>query len=270
MVSNELQLLDAKSRCDSELNAFLEELPTTLSNTELTYEVVQNVALLQEAVKLMISLSIEDIKNGKYMEVINKVQKLQLFFVKSRLPHVHLITKPLLIISRVSRLAEHLINQPDKDDIDLEDDDYVEAVESGQIHLPARTLDTSHEGIAAPSAPALDKATPPRDGKKIGLQFVNFLVDKVKKWKTRSAKTSPANSAPSSLNPTPISTPPAPSALQDDSLWLLCRVCEERVRSDLLEEHSRNCVAESQAELLITECDERINKVRTTSPLPVF
>ena len=42
---------------------------------------------------------------------------------------------------------------------------------------------------------------------------------------------------------------------------LLCRICEELVSSELIEEHSKTCAINTKKGMRAIHCDDKINKV---------
>ncbi|KAL0210755.1 hypothetical protein P9112_009053 [Eukaryota sp. TZLM1-RC] len=76
-----------------------------------------------------------------------------------------------------------------------------------------------------------------------------------------SARSSPlrTSSAPIPINKLAESLEPSPP--QDDAIEVLCRICEDYVPLCHLEDHSRYCSVVSRADMRISSCDERLDKI---------
>jgi hypothetical protein len=109
----EEMLKNVKKQCDSELQQFLEILAAqkpqqTQSYSEKAEEYVDTLNKIKFFAKKMTDLTIGEIVEGKCKDIVNEVQQLQQQCFLKKLAWRETVTKLLLIISRVSRLVEHL------------------------------------------------------------------------------------------------------------------------------------------------------------------
>ncbi|KAL0240806.1 hypothetical protein GEMRC1_006042 [Eukaryota sp. GEM-RC1] len=86
--------------------------------------------------------------------------------------------------------------------------------------------------------------------------------------RSSSFHTSPLRSSSSSALPVPVSRSSSfhdfsPELLQvpEPDMEVLCRICEDYVPISLLEDHSRYCSVVTRADMRISSCDERLDKI---------
>lgn len=281
-----LNLAKAKHKCDTDLTAFLECLhpaqpgelnePSEPSRHGGPIYSIQSGATqqdslqpLQEMTKEMISLSTSDAANflAHCQRIIDRARKFQHTWLKEKekLSQVPLITKFLLIVSRVSRLAEHMESVGKKNRLPSSSSELLPPRDNLiSSSLPAFTLPPQPlSPLIAAISPAPTATAPPDisaqavgagsddpDRPKVGIQvsaFVSYVVSKIRNWKTQQQ-----DGADSVL--------PSDGAKQDSPM-LMCRICEEMVPSNELEEHSKDCEEQSEADMSIITCDCKLEKI---------
>jgi len=109
----EEMLKAVKEQCDLELEQFLEilssQLPTqSQSHSERAEQYAETLQKIRHYADRMQNMTIDEIVNGKCKELVNQVQQLQQTSFTKKWMWRENVTKLLLIISRVSRLVEHL------------------------------------------------------------------------------------------------------------------------------------------------------------------
>eukprot|EP01112_Ceratiomyxa_fruticulosa_P007609 TRINITY_DN1976_c0_g2_i3.p1 TRINITY_DN1976_c0_g2~~TRINITY_DN1976_c0_g2_i3.p1 ORF type:complete len:1074 (-),score=203.93 TRINITY_DN1976_c0_g2_i3:294-3515(-) len=194
--SSSTLLHETKSKCDVELKKFLGFIANQLSEQEpMTREnYYKPLQPLVNYAKEMISLSVEEIRGGKCKEIVTNI----ILYYKNdgalEFYDKQLVTKLLLIISRVSRLVEHLELEEGKAEgqgvlngatLDDEEDLILDNGDEDNL-LPMQLGGSSRSGSSGSSAISPrrsgDVGTPPTSVKKIK-GIIAFLVAKVKKWK---------------------------------------------------------------------------------------
>eukprot|EP01114_Cavostelium_apophysatum_P017666 TRINITY_DN5304_c0_g1_i3.p1 TRINITY_DN5304_c0_g1~~TRINITY_DN5304_c0_g1_i3.p1 ORF type:complete len:1047 (+),score=344.11 TRINITY_DN5304_c0_g1_i3:221-3361(+) len=316
-------LKNAKIQCDTELRSFLSIMstqltsPTSAQPAEHQQEYQDILGKMTKLSGDMMSLSLDDIKSGQSKKIVESIQKLQQQCFRKKLPWKEKVTKLLLIVSRVSRLSEHLnfVMEREKeippgfpmirqvtskqqllfpplqpssstDSMPIITPDEPLAVKeqkSNIIEEPTRPVDREDQR-SAPVVPPLKLSIDHREeikegeesedkvilrdwvktglkdsspeGKEKSESTLGILWEKVKRWslggkrKSYEDLHSPAKSSEEDLQDLTKSMPTE----------LICRICEELVSIDKLEEHSKECAANSKIEMKAMFCDDKIAK----------
>eukprot|EP01113_Clastostelium_recurvatum_P040393 TRINITY_DN6280_c0_g1_i1.p1 TRINITY_DN6280_c0_g1~~TRINITY_DN6280_c0_g1_i1.p1 ORF type:complete len:1027 (-),score=310.58 TRINITY_DN6280_c0_g1_i1:279-3359(-) len=338
-------LHDAKARCDMDLWKFLGYIATQLADIRDPTTRDQFYTHLQSLVAFareMLSLSEEDILEGRCKEMVTNIigfclQEQATLDGSVRL----LVTNLLLIISRVSRLVEHLEQSPpitDKTDITAEedtdlmdfndDDDLIFGCPSPDFSSPImkatsvpkhlldideydspvqeNPLHASHGSTTSQGSTGMAgmAGSPPASGVKKLRGIIAYFVEKVKRWKvekklkgsssfeghrdrdplgtslgSEGATTPRKRHGSASRSPRKLSNNKDSMSLFDtlsaklshilphshspnrSDTDLVCRICEEMVPAQFLEEHTKLCAQDSQTDMKIVACNEKLDRI---------
>eukprot|EP01119_Soliformovum_irregulare_P015523 TRINITY_DN4370_c0_g3_i2.p1 TRINITY_DN4370_c0_g3~~TRINITY_DN4370_c0_g3_i2.p1 ORF type:complete len:740 (-),score=160.35 TRINITY_DN4370_c0_g3_i2:85-2304(-) len=242
-------LVNAKSHCELELQVFLEMIAKHQSGSEV-YELINSSA------QRMMALTLEEIKAGECKSIVDRVQKLQQRCFKKRLPGKENVTKLLLIISRVSRLIEHLELASANT---ISHSSEAVAISDSEVRRISIDLRKSSPSLGTKSTHESSPNISDSSG------FMTFLGNVKRKLNFNKAispsveesdfKQSPPENLSKEFDEK-LKIPEKPDA----EFSLMCRICEELVQYDHIEEHSRTCAMESKNDMQASLCDTKLSK----------
>ncbi|PRP75823.1 hypothetical protein PROFUN_08817 [Planoprotostelium fungivorum] len=285
-------LVHAKKTCDAELENFMElirkQRDTFKDDSEATQNHIEKLVLTFEGFSKQVkSLSISQIREGRCNLIVDQLASIQQHCFKERLPWKENVTKLLLIISRVSRLVEHLElhtdapskptvlqprtsnnnNTPNNFNMRASyEDATLRRWKSNEFSVEPSKVRTNYGSDDTVSSPLITRKnrspTPPPSPPEFfdkNEEDVMFSMDV-----SAAQHSTPVHVAdPSRVTDERILTPilRVPDDVPDENVLLVCRICEELVPMTQLEEHSKQCAMDSKRNPKAIACDEKIAKL---------
>eukprot|EP01117_Protostelium_nocturnum_P007674 TRINITY_DN2755_c0_g1_i2.p1 TRINITY_DN2755_c0_g1~~TRINITY_DN2755_c0_g1_i2.p1 ORF type:complete len:1006 (+),score=271.24 TRINITY_DN2755_c0_g1_i2:746-3763(+) len=282
-------LANVKKTCDLELESFMEAINKQLEvikeeENEADHEIISKLESLsiqfESFARTVYSLSLDEIREGKCSQVVDEIAALQQNCMRCRSPWRENVTKLLLIVSRVSRIVEHLeliksnnsrSNQQSAStqniNIPTLNNQIKQQTEESTPQMHRRTR--SDESNLAESPKSKIKAQPFFDevSHEVNNSIPPFLLSGNTSPNTSAKLDSPFTISPQEKIKTTDSKQIDQSSLmetkeqkEEGDIQMLCRICEEMVPVKLLEEHSKQCAIDSKKDPKVISCDERIAK----------